>query len=204
MTTSRTSGSASARSLETRVLSLYRAGSFDNAAATARSGAESLPDDDRRRMLSLADRIDTFGREYPRANASGATARQLQTAISADERISGGHYAARLKPRLIDAYLSAARTAIGRNDMRAGCGSVRQALSVDPRNDAARRMSTQCQQRAAQLVREAQGLERSNPDRARQLYNEVILMVPRGDPSYETAYRRKNDLARPRNRDEDE
>ncbi len=179
----RSTGSAGYRQLESRVLAAYRSGDFNGAAGQARSGAERLDDADRSRMIRLAGRIEEFGTLYPRANASNATASQLSRAIGLDESISsGGAYANRLKPRLVDMYLNSARAAIGRGNMSEGCANVRNALGVDSDNAAAQRLRGQCEDRARALLEQAQGLERSNPARARAIYDDVMQMVPRGSP----------------------
>ena len=192
---------------QSRVLSLYRQGSFSAAVSAARSAADSASDSDRRELLSLAERIEQFARAYQSAQSAGfspSAVRPMQSAVSLDNRISGGHYARSIQPRLLDAYLTRARSALGSGNESSGCQAVRQALAIDSANAAARRLAQTCEQRAQQLISRARGLERSNPQQAIQLYRQVMTMVPRGSSLATTAYQRQNQLARRQAYDEDE
>ncbi len=192
---------------EARALTAYRQGNFSGAAQAARTAADSASDADRRELLGLARRIEQFASAYQRAESAGfgaSAVRQMQSAVTLDERISGGHYARRIRPRLVEAYLAQGRSALGRGDASSGCQSVRQALAIDSGSSAARSMARSCDERAAQMFRRAQGLERQNRNEAIQLYRQVLTMVPRGSPHYTQAYQRLNNLARRSGVDEDE
>ena len=193
--------------VEARALALYRSGNFSAAAQLAVTGAESASDVERRSLLRLGERIRTFAAAYQRAEAasfSPAVVRQMQEAVVEDDRISGGHYARRIRPRLIAAYLVQARNALSRNDAGAGCAAVRMALSIDSSNRDARAMSSTCEQRARAIYNEARSLESRNRARAIELYGQVQTMLPRGHALAREAYQRKNELARRSGVDEDE
>jgi hypothetical protein len=193
--------------VEDRVLALYRAGNFAGAAQAARQGADAASDSERRVLLGLEGRIRQFATAYQRAEAAGFSAtavRQMQQAVTLDDRISGGHYGRRIKPRLVAAYLGQARSALSRDQIGPGCAAVRSALAIDSSNRDARQLSSTCESRARQIFGRAQGMERSNSREAQNLYRQVQTMLPQGHPLGTQAYQRLNQLARRAGVDEDE
>jgi hypothetical protein len=93
---------------------------------------------------------------------------------------------------------------MGAGNLARACAKIREAIAIDRRNEIARRMESTCEGRAASVLAEAMGLERSDPARARTLYDQVMAMAPRDSEEHRTAYQRKNALARARPMDEDE
>ena len=197
--------SAQAQALQGQVLSLYRGGDITGAAQRARTGSESLPDADRTAMRALADRITRFADAYARvqrANYSANVQTYMRRAIDLDNQISGGHYARQIRPRMLEALLGAARNAMGGSNPAAGCAAVVQVLGVDAGNAEAQRMLRTCEQRAREMLTQAQGMESGNPTGAAEIYRRIQSMLPAQNPLQREAYRRYNSLRRPVDEDE--
>jgi tetratricopeptide (TPR) repeat protein len=184
-----------------RVLAAYRAGDFAGASRMAREGARIVSAADGRRLLSLADQIDRFARDYVRVRAAGndlgPALRQVQSVISLDEQISGGQaYARTLKPRLVEALVTSANDAWARGRVPEACLKVRQATDLDPRNARARDLVRRCETKAAEMLTQAQGVERTNRLQAQGLYRDVLALVPQSSTTYQRAYTRMQALNR--------
>jgi tetratricopeptide (TPR) repeat protein len=176
------------------VLRLYTNGDFLGASSTARSAASGAAhESDRRRYAQLASDIDKFAGYYGRIRASSdpsSVARQMHSAITLDEQISGGHYAKQLKPTLLEVYLGGARAAWAEGRIPSACQKTRQALAIVPKNPAASAMAERCEKQAADMVRQAVQLEQSDVAKARTMYREVLTMVPQQSGAYTKAYSR--------------
>ena len=200
------SGGASAA--QARAVTAYRGGDFAGAVRTARAAADSASASDARTLNGLADKMERFASDYARVRAAGSNTasvlRQLESAVSLDERISGGYYARQLRPTLVDAYLASARVDWPRGQYSNACGRVRQALEIDPRNAQARDLGSRCEQRARQMLTDAQHAESADRTRAQGIYRDIIKMVPTSSETYRTAYTRLNALSRRSTVDEDE
>jgi tetratricopeptide (TPR) repeat protein len=184
-----------------RVLVAYRAGDFAGASRMAREGARVASAADGRRLLSLADQIDRFARDYVRVRAAGndlgPALRQVQSVISLDEQISGGQaYARTLKPRLVEALVTSANDAWARGRVPEACLKVRQATDLDPRNARARDLVRRCETKAAEMLTQAQSVERTNRVQAQGLYRDVLALVPQASTTYQRAYTRMQALNR--------
>ncbi len=184
-----------------RVLAAYRSGDFAGAAQRARDEARGASGADARRLTSLADQIDRFSRDYGRVRAAGANLapvlRQVQSAISLDEQISGGQaYARALGPRLVEALVAGANEAWSRGRIPDACLKVRQAIDLDARNTRARDLVRRCEAKAGEMLTEAQAAERSDRAGAQALYRDVLALVPQSSATYQRAYTRMQALNR--------
>jgi len=184
-----------------RVLAAYRAGDFAGAAQRARDDARGAAGADARRLTSLADQIDRFARDYARVRSAGTNLapvlRQVQSAISLDEQISGGQaYARTLGPRLVEALVAGANEAWSRGRIPDACLKVRQAIDLDARNTRARDLVRRCETKAGEMLAEAQAAERSDRARAQALYRDVLALVPQSSATYQRAYTRMQSLNR--------
>lgn len=184
-----------------RVLAAYRAGDFAGASRMAREGAHAASAADGRRLTTMADQVDRFARDYARVRTAGAdlgpVLRQVQSVISLDEQISGGQaYARTLKPRLIEALLTSANDAWSRGRVPEACLKVRQATDLDSRNVRARDLVHRCEAKAAEMLTQAQGVERTNRAQAQGLYRDVLALVPQSSTTYQRAYARMQALNR--------
>jgi pSer/pThr/pTyr-binding forkhead associated (FHA) protein len=184
-----------------RVLAAYRSGDFAGAAQRARDDSRGAAGADARRLTSLADQIDRFARDYARVRAAGANLapvlRQVQSAISLDEQISGGQaYARTLGPRLVEALVAGANEAWSRGRIPDACLKVRQAVDLDARNPRARDLVRRCETKAGEMLAEAQAAERSDRAGAQALYRDVLALVPQSSATYQRAYSRMQALNR--------
>ncbi len=184
-----------------RVLAAYRSGDFAGAAQRARDEARGASGADARRLTSLADQIDRFSRDYGRVRAAGTNLapvlRQVQSAISLDEQISGGQaYARTLGPRLVEALVAGANEAWSRGRIPDACLKVRQAIDLDARNTRARDLVRRCETKAGEMLTEAQAAERSDRAGAQALYRDVLALVPQSSATYQRAYTRMQALNR--------
>ncbi len=182
-----------------RVLAAYRSGDFVGAARLARDGAHAASASDGRRLTAMADEIDRFARDYARVRSAGAdlgsVLRQVQSVISLDEQISGGQaYARALTPRLADALVTSANDAWARGRVPDACLKVRQATDLDGRNPRARDLVRRCEAKAAEMITQAQGAERTNRLQAQGLYRDVLALVPQSSATYQRAYARMQAL----------
>ena len=128
----------------------------------------------------------------------------MERAIALDNQIvpRGGHYASRIRPQLLAAYLDSAQQSMSRPPD--GCRRVQQALRLDGSSSRAQTMARQCDQAANRILGEATAAERGSPDRARTLYQSVLGMVPQTSPAYTRARQRLDELRRTSSVDEDE
>ncbi len=158
----RSSGGSSNR----RAISLYAAGRFEDAAKAA------SPD--------LAGDIRAFETYYKKS--SGAPSRRnmssLREAVRLDKKISGGKFASRLKPKLVEALLDDAKYRLSKKDDARGCARVKEAKTHDPSHGETGRLERLCSGRAIGLAKRAKSLERSDPKQARDLYRQVLAMGP--------------------------
>jgi hypothetical protein len=123
--------------------------------------------------------------------------RQVQSAISLDEQISGGQaYARTLGPRLVEALVAGANEAWSRGRIPDACLKVRQAVDLDARNPRARDLVRRCETKAGEMLAEAQAAERSDRAGAQALYRDVLALVPQSSATYQRAYSRMQALNR--------
>jgi pSer/pThr/pTyr-binding forkhead associated (FHA) protein len=180
------------------VLAPYRAGDFAAAARAARA-ADHDP---------LARNIEQFATHHRTSSSasdgSSAQISALERAIALDNQIvRGGHYVARLRPQLVAAYLEAAEASISSRP-EDGCHRVQQALRLDGASSRAQAMSRQCETHATRILAEADAAARTDPTRARTLYQSVLPIVSQRSASYSRARQGIDQLARSRRVDEDE
>ena len=193
-------GGSGGANADDRVLSLYRQGSFSSAVDLARREAASQTGADRNALMRLGDRIERFARDYEASRRGAAQdangLRAMESAVALDERISDGHYARQLRPRLLEAHISMAQRALAANNPAQGCRSVQQATALGGRTAALRSLAQRCEREAATLVSDARSLEERDRTRAMAIYRQVMTMVPSTSGQYREAYRRLNSLAR--------
>lgn len=197
-----------APSVEARLVNLYKQGNFTAAIQIARNASASSAEVDARNYDRLADNIARFAAVYPRVSQAGGdlsgVARDMQTAITLDEAISSGHYAATLRPKLAGYYFSQGRSQFGRQNEVVGCSMIQRASTLDPSLSGLESARVQCGTSADGILIEAASQESSNPARAKELYRQVTLMLPSSSASYRRAYQRLNALAHASSSDEDE
>ncbi len=185
------------------VITAYLAGHFDQATRLAHSLSARASGRERRDLDQLAANVERFGRLYGRIQAArfGPSVRsEMEQAMALDHRIArSGQYRDRLRGHVVDAYLADAQRQ--RSNPVASCSSVRHALVVDPNNVRARQMSAQCETRAQSMMREAAA---ARPERAMQVYQSVVQMVPSQSAVARQANDRLDALRRRRVVDEDE
>lgn len=179
-------------------MSAYRAGRFDEAARAARAAGQ----------VALAGQIEQFATHYGNASSavrgSPAAMAAMERAIALDNQIvRGGHYGPRLRPQLVAAYLDTAQASLAARPSDA-CRRVQQALRLDGSNSRAQGLARQCENLAQRLLSEASTAERTDPERARSLYQSILPMVPQSSSAYTGARQRIDALARRRPLDEDE
>lgn len=179
-------------------LAAYRSGDFATASREARNAGQAA------RALHI-DQFATHYRTAQSAEAGSATAtRAIERAIGLDNQIvPGGHYGARLRGQLVSAYLASAESAMGARPQDA-CRRVQLALRLEARNARGLTLGRQCETQAQRLLGEAAGAERSDPARARALYQAVLPMVGASSATYTRARQRVDALGRARGVDEDE
>lgn len=167
-TTARSSSAGSSRgsSSKRRVLSLYSAERFSDAASAA--------DGD------LASDIRSFETYYKKSGGtpSRRNLSSLREAVRLDRKISGGTFGAKLKPKLREALLDDAKYRLRQDDDARGCARVREAKTIDPSFPETGRLERMCVGRAIRLAKTAKSLEKSNPTEARTLYRRVLSMGP--------------------------
>jgi hypothetical protein len=202
--TSRTSGasasSSSAISVVRRaVVDLYRVGNFTEAARRARESSAASSGSDRSGLAELATQVDQFSRDYARVRAASSNpssvVRQIQNCVSLDQRISGGAaYKTQLEATLVDAYVSTARDALGRDEWTTACSRAQQAAGLSRTNAAARELVQRCERKANELVAQALSLERTDANRARETYRTATLLAPPSSGAHRTATQRMENL----------
>jgi len=180
------------------VLGPYRAANFSAAAGAARAAGET----------ALSGQIDAFAVQYRSASSAARGSSQrlaaLERAVALDGQIvSGGAFGERLRPELLAAYLDAAQASIEPRAQEA-CHRVQQALRIDGSAPRAVSLARQCEQRARELLDQAQAAESGDPVRARSMYQSVLPMVSSQSATYARARARVDALARRRVVDEDE
>jgi hypothetical protein len=189
---------ASSRDPLDLVLRAYENGDFGSAARTARD----------RGQAARALQIDQFAIHFRNARTapvgSNVSIAALERAIAIDNQIaSGGRYGALLRPRLVVSYLEAAQGAIASRPEDA-CRRVQLALRLDPSHVRGVGLAQQCESRAERLMADARALERSEPARARALYQTILPMVRSSSALYSEARRRIEAISRTHTVDEDQ
>jgi hypothetical protein len=189
-----------------KVLQLFKSGRFRDAADAATTLAESSSGAAADQARSLARDIDRFSQAWSAAQTSGdlpTKIRNLESALRLDRAVTGGHYASQIQPLLVRAHADHASAAWRAGRFASACQSVEAALRLDARNDTATSMARDCAAKARQFYEEGFALRSSDPDRAHELWRQVIQMVPRDNEWYSRAYERLNNTQGP-TRDEDE
>ncbi len=189
-----------------QVLTQFRARNFSRASSLAQTlGNDMDSSSDQRALLALGTKISQFQRAYAAASRRSATPAQMASAIRLEEAIVGvdADMTDSIKERLVSTYLERANAAMRRDPVRA-CRDVLGALTADPRNRRAAQLMSQCGTRAQAMLREARGLVRSDPARARAICGQIAQMLPRRHDTASAAYSLRNSIRRPGGRDEDE
>jgi hypothetical protein len=163
-----------------RILVAYRAQQFAEAVRLTRAQADGVTGAQRSQLQQLATNIETFARRWPAAR-QGRDIAAMEEAVRMDRRIAGsaGVFATQIEPRLVTAYVTRARSTMGAQAANA-CSDVRSALALQASNGDARALLRDCETRARRMIQEAQGLERSDPARARTTYDGAARLLPDG------------------------
>ncbi|MBI2892710.1 MAG: FHA domain-containing protein [Deltaproteobacteria bacterium] len=190
-----------------RVLQLYRSGRFREAADAAAGIAESASGRAADQARALSRDVDRFSQAWSAAQAARgqpSAIRNLESALRLDRSISGGHYAAQIQPLLLAAHAQNATRAWQSGRYASACVSVQAALRIDSSSSAVSRMSRDCAAKARDLYEQAYAMRTSDPNRARELWRQVLQMVSRDNEYYGRAYERLNNSPGAGGRDEDE
>ncbi len=187
-----------ARTGPDRALQAYESGDFAGASRAAREAGQA----------ARALQIDQFAIHYRNAQTapvgSNVSISALERAIAIDNQIvRGGRYGARLRSQLVLSYLEVARDTIASRPEDA-CRRVQQALRLEASHERGLGLARQCESRAERLMDEARALERSEPTRARTLYQAILPMVRSSSPLYAEARRRSEAISRAQAVDEDQ
>ncbi|RLB56245.1 MAG: hypothetical protein DRJ42_03885 [Deltaproteobacteria bacterium] len=189
-----------------QVLTQFRARNFSRASSLAQTlGNDMDSSSDQRALLRLGTKISEFERAFAVASRRSATPAQMASAIRLEEFIVGvdADMTDSIKARLVSTYLERANSAIRRDPVRA-CRDVLSALTADPRNRRAAQLMGQCVTRAQAMLREAEGLVRRDPERARTICRQIESMLVRRHETAAAAYRLRGRIPRRGGRDEDE
>ena len=189
-----------------KVLQLFKSGRFREAADAASGIAESGSGRAADQARSLARDIERFSAAWSGAQGANSSnkIRNLETALRLDRSISGGHYASQIQPLLLRAHTDNATRAWQAGRYPSACQSVQAALRIDSRNATATGLARDCSTKARTLYEQGYTMRTSNPDRARELWRQVLQMVSRDNEYYTRAYDRLNNSQGAGGRDEDE
>lgn len=189
-----------------KVLQLFKSGRFREAADAASGIAETATGRAADQARSLARDIERFSTAWSGAQGGDGASkiRNLETALRLDRAISGGHYGSQIQPLLLRAHTDNATRAWQAGRYPSACQSVQAALRLDARNSTATSMSRNCVSKARDLYEQGYAMRTSNPDRARELWRQVLQMVSRDNEYYTRAYDRLNNSQSGSGRDEDE
>ncbi len=150
----------------------------------------------RSQLEQLAVSIETVGRRLPVAR-QGRDVGVMVEVVRLDRRIAGpdGAFGQELTPRLVVAYVARARGAMASQPTDA-CADVRSALALQSSNGDARALLRDCETRARRLLADGQRFERGEPARARQMYGDVVSMLPAGHETAREAIARLSAMGR--------
>jgi len=191
-----------------QVLVPYKRGQFGEASARARELAASAGSSrDRSKARSLAGKIDRFAKVWQSTQSGGSLRQQmsyLESALRLDRQISGGHYAAKIRPQLRDAYVKNAQRAWRAGQYASACQSAQRALKLDRGASGASDVASRCAGKARDFYEQGMRAERSDLSRAKSYWRKVLNMVPQSNTWYKQAYKSLNNAGRGRHLDEDE
>lgn len=191
-----------------QVLSQYKAGRFEAAAASARElSATTGSARDRSKARGMATKIERFAQAWRGAKSSG-NSRQglsyLENALRLDRQISGGHYASQIRPKLLKVYESNASRAWRAGQYASACQSAMRAQKIDRSSSVSGSMSKRCEAKAREYYEDGERARRSDLNKAKGYWRKVLNMVPRNNHWYSKAYSALNNAGRRRYLDEDE
>jgi pSer/pThr/pTyr-binding forkhead associated (FHA) protein/tetratricopeptide (TPR) repeat protein len=188
-------------------LSAYKSGRFDQAIASARETAAATSNSsERQKARNMASQIERFSKAWNGAN-SGGNAQQklnyLESALRLDGQISGGHYAGKIRPKLLELHETNAQRAWRAGQYASACQSAMRAQKIGG-SSASGSMSQHCESKAREFFQQGEGLRASDINQAKSYWRKVLNMVPRDNPYYTKAYSALNNSGRGRYQDEDE
>jgi pSer/pThr/pTyr-binding forkhead associated (FHA) protein/tetratricopeptide (TPR) repeat protein len=174
-------------------LALYKKKQWGQALQAMKEFAAAQRGKKQKAANALADAIQAVGQNWGRAEkAAGNPALALgyyKAALAADARIERGSHQKALKEQLVKAARGAASTALARKQYRAAYDAVKEGERYGGKGDPAlQRIVAALEKAAQQVFDKAYYLKSSNLAKARQLWQEVLRMVPPGSPIYQKAY----------------
>jgi tetratricopeptide (TPR) repeat protein len=190
------------------ILTQYKAGRFEAAVARANELAASAPsDDERQRARGMTSKIERFASVWSSAKST-SNARQklsyLENALKLDQQISGGYYASKLRPELLEVYESDAKRSWRAGQYTTACQYAMRVAKLDPASSFVEGMSKRCESQAQEYYEDGEAARSSDIDQAKALWRKVLNMVPRSSPWYSKAYNALNNTGRRGREDEDE
>ena len=182
---------------ESEVLKIYRAGDFETASDQARTLARRVPEPEKSSLNLLGQRIDRFAAAYSKAKSADGMGilEDLDTAVRADKKISGGHYGKKLEPRLRSSLVEASQYFLEKGRLDRACPYARRASKMRGNRSEVDALIDECEEGAVRLYKDASKLEASEPGEAQRLYRRVMRVAKRESSVYKKANRRLIDLA---------
>lgn len=141
------------------------------------------------RLGDLLQRFDDVYRAAKtafRAKRAAAAVSELDEALALEGRIAAGKssFARAIKKQLAGAHYLQGVDRFTRNEYPQAYAAFRESLQLDPSRPESQRMLNRLGDRAKELLDQARG---APPERARSLYETVLLMVPAGHDAYRSA-----------------
>jgi tetratricopeptide (TPR) repeat protein len=173
-------------------LSLYKKGRFEEARISAQTASQRAQGRMKASLQSLAKMIFTFTKVWREAKKSGLrnppyTIQKLKTAIHLDKKISKGHFKTSLSNLLVGCFVHYAQNSLKRGKYSLAYQNASQALRYNPYNPKAKAILANLERYAEKLYKQGYSVRKSDPARAKKLWEKVLKIVPPSSIWYQRA-----------------
>ncbi len=169
---------------------LYKAKKFTEASNVLKDGAKNASEEDSKDLRLFAGYYASFGKNYNIGMAQGTSAKDAWTALTAAKNFDnslGGNYTSEINVRMGQVAPKAAVAFMAGKDFLKAKQAVALAEGSGNGNSTTQGVRSSLEQKAGELFKEAQGLQASDPDGAKQKYREIQRMVDPKSPWHQRA-----------------
>ncbi|MCC6751579.1 MAG: FHA domain-containing protein [Deltaproteobacteria bacterium] len=189
-------------------LALYKKAQWGPAYQALKDAAQGQKGKKRSAVEALAETVRRVGQVMMRAQSAlgqdpSQAVKYLQEAQLLDRKIQKGMHQGTIKAQLGRVAAAQASAALARGQYPAAYAAVKTARQAGSHDPSLGKVLKALEQRAGELVAKGLSLKGSKPGEARQLWAQVLRMVPASHAAYQKAYSLLNSSG-PGHQDEDE
>jgi hypothetical protein len=176
--------------IKDKAASLYRAKKFNDAVNVLKEGAKNFSEDEAKQLRSLAGVYLQFGKSYNIGMAPATAAKDAWNALNTAKNMDSGlgrEYTEEIQARIGQIAPKAAVAFMAAKDYVLAKQAVGLAESTGNGNSTTAGVKSSLEQKAGELYKEAQALQSTDPDSAKQKFRQVQRMVDSKSQWYQRA-----------------